>query len=51
MSLLPLTLSIGLCLVFTLLVFFLRDQARRPAASTERDSRRPAAGRDEAMAD
>jgi hypothetical protein len=30
MSLLPLTLSISLCLIFTCLVFFLREQARRP---------------------
>jgi hypothetical protein len=36
MSLLPLAITIGLCLVFTCLVFFVREQARR--------SRRAAAG-------
>ena len=38
MSVLPLTLSIGLCLVFTFVVFIRREQARRSFGNTERDA-------------
>ncbi len=41
MSLLPLALTIALCLLFSCLVFFLRDQTRRPC----RDAVRVPAGR------
>lgn len=52
MSVIPLTLTISLCLVFTFVVFFLREQSRHPFHSAERDallpladeSSRPAAG-------
>jgi hypothetical protein len=44
MSVIPLTLSISLCLVFTFVVFFLREQARRPFSSAERKSLLPFAG-------
>lgn len=43
MSVIPLTLSISLCLVFTFVVFFLREQARRPFSSAERESMLPLA--------
>jgi hypothetical protein len=43
MSVIPLTLTISLCLVFTFLVFFLREQARRPFNSAERDALLPLA--------
>jgi hypothetical protein len=43
MSVIPLTLSISLCLVFTFVVFFLREQARRPFSSAERESLLPIA--------
>ncbi len=43
MSVIPLTLSISLCLVFTFVVFFLREQARRPFSSAERDALLPLA--------
>jgi hypothetical protein len=43
MSVIPLTLSISLCLVFTFVVFFLREQARRPFSSAERESLLPLA--------
>ena len=55
MAVIPLTLSISLCLVFTFVVFFLRELARRSFSSDERESLlplaeetpqvRPAAGR------
>ncbi len=44
MSVIPLTLSISLCLVFTFVVFFLREQARRSFSSVERESLLPLAG-------
>lgn len=43
MSVIPLTLTISLCLVFTFVVFFLREQARRPFSSSERDALLPLA--------
>jgi hypothetical protein len=43
MSVIPLTLSISLCLVFTFVVFFLREQARRPFSSAGRESLLPLA--------
>lgn len=44
MDVVPLTLTISLCLVFTFLVFFLREQARGRLSSPERDSLLPLAG-------
>ncbi len=41
MSVIPLTLVISLCLVFTFLVFFLREHARSRLSSPERDSMLP----------
>lgn len=43
MSVIPLTLSISLCLVFTFVVFFLRDHARHSFSSAERESLLPLA--------
>ena len=43
MSVVPLTLTISLCLVFTFLVFFLREHTRGPLSSPERDSLLPLA--------
>ena len=43
MSVIPLTLTISLCLVFTFVVFFLREQARRPFSSAEREALLPLA--------
>jgi hypothetical protein len=43
MTVVPLTLSISLCLVFTFVVFFLREQARGRLSSAERDSLLPLA--------
>jgi hypothetical protein len=43
MDVVPLTLTISLCLVFTFVVFFLREQARGRASSAERDSLLPLA--------
>jgi len=40
MSIIPLTLAVSLCLVFTFVVFFLRENARR-FSSAERDSLLP----------
>lgn len=40
MSIVPLTLAISLCLVFTFVLFFLRENARR-FSSSERDSLLP----------
>lgn len=40
MSIVPLTLTISLCLVFTFVVFFLRENSRR-FSSSERDSLLP----------
>jgi hypothetical protein len=44
MSVIPLTLSISLSLVFTFVVFFLREQTRRSFRSAEREALLPLAG-------
>jgi hypothetical protein len=41
MSVIPLMLAISLCLVFTFVVFFLREQSRPPFGGAERDSLLP----------
>jgi hypothetical protein len=41
MSVIPLTLTISLCLVFTFVIFFIREQARHPFSSAERESLLP----------
>ena len=41
MAVIPLTLAISLCLVFTFVVFFLREQSRHPFSSAERESLLP----------
>jgi hypothetical protein len=43
MDVVPLTLSISLCLVFTFVIFFLREHARGRVSSAERDSLLPLA--------
>jgi hypothetical protein len=43
MPVIPLTLTISLCLVFTFIVFFLREHARGRVSSSERDSLLPLA--------
>ena len=43
MDVVPLTLTISLCLVFTFVVFFLRQHARGALSSAERDSLLPLA--------
>jgi hypothetical protein len=43
MDVVPLTLAISLCLVFTFIVFFLREHARGRLSSAERDSLLPLA--------
>ena len=43
MSVIPLTLTISLCLVFTFVVFFLRENSRRRFSSAERDALLPLA--------
>jgi ABC-type nickel/cobalt efflux system permease component RcnA len=43
MSVIPLTLTISLCLVFTFVVFFLRENSRRRFSSAERESLLPLA--------
>ncbi len=43
MSVVPLTLTISLCLVLTFVIFFLREQMRGNASSAERDSLMPLA--------
>lgn len=43
MSVVPLTLTISLCLVFTFLIFFLMEHARSDISSAERDSLLPLA--------
>jgi hypothetical protein len=40
MTVIPLTLTISLCLVFTFLIFFVREQSRR-FRSSERESLMP----------
>ncbi|MBC7366299.1 MAG: hypothetical protein H7343_05715 [Undibacterium sp.] len=41
MSVVPLTLTISLCLVFTFVIFFMREHARSGVSSAERDSLLP----------
>lgn len=41
MPVVPLTLTISLCLVFTFIVFFLREHSRGRVSSAERDSLLP----------
>jgi hypothetical protein len=43
MTVVPLTLAISLCLVFTFVVFFLREHARGRLSGAERDSLLPLA--------
>jgi hypothetical protein len=43
MSVVPLTVVISLCLVFSFVVFFLREHARGRVSSAERDSLLPLA--------
>ena len=43
MAIVPLTLTISLCLVFTFVLFFLREHARGRLSSAERDSLLPLA--------
>ena len=43
MPLVPLTLTISLCLLFTFVIFFLCEHARGRVSSTERDSLLPLA--------
>jgi len=43
MSVIPLTLAISLCLVFTFVVFFLREHSRGRFVSPERESLLPLA--------
>jgi hypothetical protein len=43
MAVVPLTLAISLCLVFSFVVFFLREHARGRFSSAERDSLMPLA--------
>lgn len=43
MAVVPLTLTISLCLVFTFIVFFLREHARGRFSSAERESLLPLA--------
>jgi hypothetical protein len=43
MAVVPLTLTISLCLVFTFVIFFLREHARGRVSSAERDSLLPLA--------
>ncbi|HEX2855363.1 MAG TPA: hypothetical protein VHO24_19155 [Opitutaceae bacterium] len=43
MPVVPLTLTISLCLVFTFIIFFLREHARGRLGSAERDSLLPLA--------
>lgn len=43
MSVIPLTLTISLCLVFTFVLFFLREHARQRFSSAERDALLPLA--------
>lgn len=43
MAVVPLTLTISLCLVFSFVIFFLREHARGRLSSAERDSLLPLA--------
>jgi hypothetical protein len=46
MAVVPLTLTISLCLAFTFVIFFLREHARGHLSSAERDSLLPLAEED-----
>lgn len=50
MPVVPLTLTISLCLVFTFVVFFLREHAQGRVSSAERDSLLPLAEEDSHLA-
>ena len=50
MGVVPLTLTISLCLVFTFVVFFLREHARGRVSSAERDSLLPLAEEESRLA-
>lgn len=50
MDVVPLTLTISLCLVFTFVLFFLREQGRGRVSSIERDSLLPLAEETPALA-
>jgi hypothetical protein len=41
MNIVPLTLTISLCLVFTFVMFFIREQNRRRFGSAESDALQP----------
>jgi hypothetical protein len=43
MNVVPLTLTVSLCLVLTFIIFFLREHARGALSSAERDSLLPLA--------
>jgi hypothetical protein len=43
MAVIPLTLTVSLCLVFTFIVFFLREYTRDKISNAERDSLMPLA--------
>lgn len=43
MSVIPLTLTISLCLVFTFVIFFIRESSRRRYSSAERNALLPLA--------
>ena len=50
MAVVPLTLTISLCLVFTFVIFFLREHARGRLSSAERDSLLPLADEEPRLA-
>jgi hypothetical protein len=50
MAVVPLTLTISLCLVFTFVIFFLREHARGTVSSAERDSLLPLAEEESRLA-
>jgi hypothetical protein len=41
MAVIPLTLTVSLCLVFTFIVFFLREHTRDRISNSDRDSLMP----------
>ena len=50
MPVVPLTLTISLCLVFTFVIFFLREHAKARLSSAERDSLLPFAEEESRLA-
>ena len=50
MTVVPLTLTISLCLVFTFVIFFLCEHARGTVSSVERDSLLPLAEEESRLA-